>query len=159
MAVPAMTDADLRDATASPADAAAPLLRTEALTKHFRIGGALSRHLLHAVDEVSISIGERQIVALAGESGSGKSTVARLLAKLYRPTGGEIYLQGRALSAIRSRHDVLRYRGEVPMVFQDPFASINPVFRVSHGVMRCLRLHRTELSAAQRQEEAEQVFA
>jgi peptide/nickel transport system ATP-binding protein len=134
------------------------LLHTEGLTKHFRIGSALSRRTLHAVDDVSISIGERQIVALAGESGSGKSTVARLLAKLYRPTSGEVYLQGRALSAIRSRQDVLRYRGEVPMVFQDPFASINPVFRVSHGVLRCLRLHRPELSASQRQQEAERVF-
>jgi oligopeptide/dipeptide ABC transporter ATP-binding protein len=136
----------------------APLLRTEGLTKHFRIGNALSRNTLHAVDDVSIAIGEREIVALAGESGSGKSTVARLLAKLYRPTGGEIYFQGKPLSAIRSRKDVLGYRGDVPMVFQDPFASINPVFRVSHGVLRCLKLHRPELSAHQRHEEAERVF-
>jgi peptide/nickel transport system ATP-binding protein len=135
-----------------------PLLRTEGLTKHFRIGNALSRKTLHAVDDVGIAIGERQIVALAGESGSGKSTVARLLAKLYRPTGGEIYFQGKPLSAIRSRKDVLRYRGDVPMVFQDPFASINPVFRVSHGVLRCLKLHRPELSAHQRHAEAERVF-
>jgi peptide/nickel transport system ATP-binding protein len=137
---------------------ATPLLRTDGLTKHFRIGNALSRDTLHAVDDVSISIGERQIVALAGESGSGKSTVARLLAKLYQPTGGEIYFQGRPLSAIRFRRDLLRYRGDVPMVFQDPFASINPVFRVSHGVLRGLKLHRPELTARQRQEEAERVF-
>jgi peptide/nickel transport system ATP-binding protein len=134
------------------------LLRTEGLTKHFRIGSALSRATLHAVDDVAISIGERQIVALAGESGSGKSTMARLLAKLYQPTSGEIYFQGRPLSRIRSRRDVLRYRGEVPMVFQDPFASINPVFRVSHGMLRSLRLHRPELSDGQRHEEAERVF-
>jgi peptide/nickel transport system ATP-binding protein len=134
------------------------LLRTEGLTKHFRIGGAFSRRTLHAVDDVSISIGERQIVALAGESGSGKSTLARLLARLYKPTAGEIFYQGKPLSAARSRADLLRYRGDVPMVFQDPFASINPVFRVSHGVMRCLKLHRPELSAEQRQEEAERVF-
>jgi peptide/nickel transport system ATP-binding protein len=134
------------------------VLRTDGLTKHFKIGGALSRRTLHAVDDVSISIGERQIVALAGESGSGKSTIARLLARLYKPTGGEIYFQGRPLSAIRSRRDVLRYRGDVPMVFQDPFSSINPVFRVSHGVLRCLKLHRPELSAEQRREAAEQVF-
>jgi len=136
------------------------LLRTEGLTKHFHIGRALSRHrhYLHAVDDLDISIGERQIVAVAGESGSGKSTLARLLAKLYKPTSGEIYFQGKPLSAVRSRRDVLRYRGEVPMVFQDPFASFNPVFRVSHGVMRCLKLHRGELSAGQRHEEAERVF-
>jgi len=141
-----------------PAMTGGELLYTEGLTKHFRIGSALSRQTLHAVDDVSISIGERQIVALAGESGSGKSTMARLLAKLYKPTSGEIYLEGRPLSAIRSRRDVLRYRGEVPMVFQDPFASINPVFRVSHGIMRCLKLHRPELSGAERQHEAERVF-
>ncbi len=134
------------------------LLRTAGLTKHFRIGGALSRHTLHAVDDVSISVGERQIVALAGESGSGKSTLARLLARLYKPTGGEIIYQGRPLSAVRSRADLLRYRGDVPMVFQDPFASINPVFRVSHGVLRSLKLHRPDLSPVRRREEAERVF-
>ena len=129
-----MTDhAAIADDRPGQADGSA-ILRTEGLTKHFRIGGAMSRATLHAVDDVSISIGERQIVALAGESGSGKSTMARLLAKLYKPTSGEIYFEGKPLSAIRSRRDVLRYRGEVPMVFQDPFASINPVFRVSHGV-------------------------
>jgi peptide/nickel transport system ATP-binding protein len=158
MAVPIMTDqAAIADSRPGRADGL-PILRTEGLTRHFRIGNTLSRATLHAVDDVSISIGERQIVALAGESGSGKSTMARLLAKLYRPTSGEIYFQGKPLSAIRSRRDVLRYRGEVPMVFQDPFASINPVFRVSHGVMRGLRLHRPELSSHQRQEEAERVF-
>ena len=145
-------------ALADDQDPAPPLLRTEGLTKHFKIGGALSRQKLHAVDDVSISIGERQIVALAGESGSGKSTIARLLARLYKPTGGEIHFQGRPLSAIRSRQDVLRYRGDVPMVFQDPFASINPVFRVSHGVLRCLKLHRPELSTEQRRAAAVQVF-
>jgi peptide/nickel transport system ATP-binding protein len=134
------------------------LLRTEGLTKHFRIGGAFSRRMLHAVDDVSISIGEREIVALAGESGSGKSTFARLLARLYKPTSGEIFYQGKPLSRARSRADLLRYRGDVPMVFQDPFSSINPVFRVSHGVLRSLKLHRPELSADQRSEEAERVF-
>jgi peptide/nickel transport system ATP-binding protein len=135
-----------------------PLLRTEDLTKHFKIGKALSRLTLHAVDGVSLAIGDREIVALAGESGSGKSTIARLLAKLYQPTSGEIYFQGQAVSAIRSRQDRLRYSGLVPMVFQDPFSSINPVHRISHGVLRGLKLHRPELTAAQRQAEAERVF-
>ena len=134
------------------------LLRTERLSKHFKIGNALSRRSLHAVDDVSVTIGERQIVALAGESGSGKSTVARLLAKIYQPTSGEIYFQGTALSNITSRAERLRYSGDAPMVFQDPFASINPVFRVSHGVLRALELHRPELSADERYAEACRVF-
>jgi peptide/nickel transport system ATP-binding protein len=135
-----------------------PLLRTAGLAKHFKIGGALSRRTLHAVDDVSLAIGEREIVALAGESGSGKSTIARLLAKLYRPTAGEIYFQGQPVSGLRSRADTLRYTGLVPMVFQDPFSSINPVLRISHGILRGLKLHRPELSAAQRRAEAERVF-
>jgi oligopeptide/dipeptide ABC transporter ATP-binding protein len=135
-----------------------PLLRTERLSRHFKIGNALSRRVLHAVDDVSLSIGERQIVALAGESGSGKSTIARLLARLYKPTSGEIYFQGRPLSALRSRPDLLRYSGLVPMVFQDPFSSLNPVFPVSHGVLRGLKLHRPELSREQRYTEALRVF-
>jgi oligopeptide/dipeptide ABC transporter ATP-binding protein len=146
-----------------PSPAAAPdddaaLLRTEGLTKHFRIGNAIAQKKLHAVDGVNLSVGERQIVALAGESGSGKSTIARLLARIYQPTSGQIYFQGRALSSMRSRADRLHYSGLVPMVFQDPFASINPVFRVSHGVQRSLKLHRPDLSAEQREAEAERVF-
>jgi peptide/nickel transport system ATP-binding protein len=136
----------------------AQLLRVEHLSRHFKIGGLFSRQLLHAVDDVNFGIGEREIVALAGESGSGKSTIARLLARIYKPTAGEIYFEGKPVSQIRSRRDQLRYSGLVPMVFQDPFASINPVFRVQHGVLRCLKLHRQDLSAAQRLDEARRVF-
>ncbi len=135
-----------------------PLLRTEGLTKHFRIGNALSRRTLHAVDDVSLTIGEREIVALAGESGSGKSTIARLLARVYRPTSGEVFFEGKKLSSIRSRPDRLRYSGLAPMVFQDPFASINPVFRVSHGIMRGLKLHRKDLTSKEMYQEACRVF-
>jgi peptide/nickel transport system ATP-binding protein len=134
------------------------LLRTEHLTRHFKIGGVLSRRMLHAVDDVNFTIGEREIVALAGESGSGKSTIARVLARIYKPTAGEIYFEGKPVSRIRSRRDALRYSGLVPMVFQDPFASMNPVFRVEHGVLRSLKLHRPELSGQQRAEEAARVF-
>ena len=141
-----------------PDDPDRELLRAEHLTRYFKIGGALARHTLHAVDDVNFSIGRREIVALAGESGSGKSTIARLLARIYKPTAGEISYEGKPLSQLRSRRDRLRYSGQVPMVFQDPFASLNPVFRVSHGVLRSLKLHRPELSESQRRDEAARVF-
>jgi oligopeptide/dipeptide ABC transporter ATP-binding protein len=150
---------DQQTATQPETVANAPLLRTDKLTRHFRIGGGLQRKTLHAVDDVSLEIGRREIVAVAGESGSGKSTIARLLARIYKPTSGEIYFEGRPISRFRSRSDVLAYRSDVPMVFQDPFASINPVFRVSHGVKRSLKLHRPELSARQQHDEAERVFS
>jgi oligopeptide/dipeptide ABC transporter ATP-binding protein len=138
---------------------APPLLQAKALTKHFRLGGMLAKQTLHAVDDVDLTIHEREIVALVGESGSGKSTIARLLAQIYTPTSGEIYYRGRPLSHLRSRKDMNWYRGEVPMVFQDPFSAFNPVHRISHGLMRNLALHRRELHGAERRKEAERVSA
>ena len=141
-----------------PEQPSAQLLSAEHLTRPFKIGGMTSRRTLHAVDDVNFSIGQREIVALVGESGSGKSTIARLLARIYKPTAGQISYEGKSLSAMRSRRDRLRYSGQVPMVFQDPFSSMNPVFKVSHGVLRSLKLHRPELSARQRLDEAARVF-
>jgi peptide/nickel transport system ATP-binding protein len=133
------------------------LLETVGLTKHFKIGGNVSRRTLHAVDDVNLSIDRQEIVALVGESGSGKSTIARLLARVYQPTSGEIRYQDRPLSSMRTRRQTLAYRGDVPMVFQDPFSSLNPAYRVAHGIMRGLKLHRRDLNRAQRREEAVRV--
>jgi peptide/nickel transport system ATP-binding protein len=135
----------------------APLIETRGLTKHFKIGGSLSRKSLHAVDDADLVISGNEIVALVGESGSGKSTLARLLARVYRPTRGEILYQGHPLSSMRTRRQMLSYRSDVPMVFQDPFSSLNPAFRVAHGILRGLALHRPELDRAQRRAEAERV--
>jgi peptide/nickel transport system ATP-binding protein len=135
-----------------------PLLRTVDLTRHFRLGGMFSKQVLHAVDDFNMTVREREIVALVGESGSGKSTIARLLARVYAPTRGEIYYRGRPVHRMSSRRSLRWYRGEVAMVFQDPFSAFNPVFRVSHGVMRNLVLHRPELNREQRRQEARRVF-
>jgi peptide/nickel transport system ATP-binding protein len=146
------------DAPEKSVNTSEPLLRAEDLTKHFRLGGVFAKNMLHAVDDFNFTIGEKEIVALVGESGSGKSTIARLLAKVYAPTRGEILYRGRPLKQLRSRKDLMWYRGEVAMVFQDPFSAFNPVFRVAHGVMRNLALHRPELDRDQRRVEAERVF-
>ena len=136
-----------------------PLIRTVDLTRHFNLGGMFAKkRVLHAVDDFNVTIHEHEIVALVGESGSGKSTMARLLAKVYPPTRGDIQYRGRQLRKLRSRKDMLWYRGEVAMVLQDPFSAFNPVFRISHGVMRNLALHRPELSRHDRRAEAARVF-
>jgi peptide/nickel transport system ATP-binding protein len=135
-----------------------PLLRTEGLTRHFHVGPLFSKQILHAVDEVDLTIGKGEIVALVGESGSGKSTIARLLARVYKPTKGEIYFEGRPVSALRSRRQRLAYSGEVSMVFQDPYSSLNPAYRVSHAITRGLTLHRRRIRRRGRVSEVEQAL-
>ena len=134
-----------------------PLLRTVGLTRHFRVGKLLSRQKLHAVDDVDLSIGRGEIVALVGESGSGKSTIARLLARVYKPTSGEIYFEGKPVSRMRSRKRRLAYSSNVPMVFQDPYSSINPAYRIAHAIGRAVRLHRG-LGRKERTQELERVL-
>jgi peptide/nickel transport system ATP-binding protein len=134
------------------------LLRTEGLTRYFRVGKMTSRQTLHAVDDVDLTIGRGQIVALVGESGSGKSTIARMLALVYKPTRGEIWFEGKPLSRLRGRSSRLAYSGDVPMVFQDPYSSLNPAYRISHGIARGLKLHRGDLSAAERRGELNRVL-
>jgi peptide/nickel transport system ATP-binding protein len=134
-----------------------PILEARDLTRVFRVGGFADRHELHAVDNADFAINESEIVALVGESGSGKSTIARLLAQVYTPSSGDILFEGTPLSHLKSRGDQMRYRAAVPMVFQDPFSSLNPSYRVSHGILRGLKLHRPELDADGRRAEAERV--
>ena len=121
--------------------AAAPL-EVQGLMKRFPIGSAVRRAHVHAVDDVSFELRPGTITALVGESGSGKSTVARLLAHLYEPTSGAVLFEGSDVTRVRRRKDVLHYRSQVQMIFQDPFGSLNPVKTVRHHVERPLRIHR-----------------
>jgi peptide/nickel transport system ATP-binding protein len=109
------------------------------------------------VDGVDLTIGRGEIVALVGESGSGKSTIARLVARIYKPTSGEIYFEGKPISGLRTRRKRLAYSAEVPMVFQDPYSSLNPAYRVAHGISRAIALHRN-LGRAERKREVERVL-
>jgi peptide/nickel transport system ATP-binding protein len=122
-----------------------PVLEAASLTRHFPLqtGTALGRRtLLRAVQDVDLSLRPGAVTALVGESGSGKSTVARLLALLDRPTAGAIRYGDLDATRLRGRRKVLRYRSQVQLIFQDPFASLNPAKRVEHHVARPLRIHR-----------------
>ncbi len=116
-------------------------LEVRNLRKDFRLRNGLSSTVLHAVDDVSFTLAPHRTVALVGESGSGKSTIARIIAKLETPTSGEVLLDGRPTSP-RATAD---YRRQVQMVFQDPFASLNPFHSISHHIERPLRIHHPEL--------------
>ena len=116
-------------------------LEVRDLTKRFPIGGALMRSQVHAVEDVTFELRPGTITALVGESGSGKSTVARLLAHLYPPSAGAVLFEGNDVARVRRRRDVLRYRSQVQIIFQDPFGSLNPVKTIRHHVERPLRIH------------------
>ena len=117
-------------------------LEVRDLSKRFPVGGAVRRSRVHAVEDVSFGLRPGTITALVGESGSGKTTVARLLARLYDPTAGAVLFDGSDVSRVRRRRDVLRYRSQVQIIFQDPFGSLNPVKTIRHHIERPLRIHR-----------------
>ncbi|MEV0271049.1 ABC transporter ATP-binding protein [Hamadaea sp. NPDC050747] len=110
-------------------------LEVQNLSKVFTVRDQGKRTRLTAVDDVSFSLRSGETVALVGESGSGKSTIARMLARLTRPTSGSIRLDGRPPGSKRD------YRGQVQMVFQDPFASLNPAHSIGYHLRRPLLLH------------------
>ncbi len=107
------------------------------VSKDFKIGRGQT---LHAVRDVSFNLYRGAVVALVGESGSGKSTAARLLAGQEHLTSGVIRLDGKP-AEVSSRSDFRRYKSHVQLVFQDPFASLNPVHTVRYHIERPVKLH------------------
>ncbi len=116
-------------------------LEVQGLSKRFPIGSAFRRSHVHAVEDVSFELRPGTITALVGESGSGKSTVARLLARLHDPSSGAVLFGGSDIARVRHRRDTIRYRSQVQIIFQDPFASLNPVKTVRHHLERPLHIH------------------
>jgi peptide/nickel transport system ATP-binding protein len=117
-----------------------PLLEIVGLSKTFPAGGFPARRR-SVLDDVSFALHSGEIVALVGESGSGKSTLARIVARLEQADAGALKLDGADVLRTEPRHASLAYRARVQMVFQDPFASLNPVHRVRHHLARPLLVH------------------
>ena len=122
-------------------------LEARDLVKDFRLRDGLRLSTLHAVKGASFTLEPGRTIALVGESGSGKSTIARMIAKLERPTSGQILLDGKP-SGTRGAA-LAAYRSDVQMVFQDPFASLNPFHSIAHHLERPLRIHHPSLTQVQ----------
>ena len=109
------------------------------LSKTYLLRSGLRFSRLQAVQEVSFELSPGRTLALVGQSGSGKSTIAKLLMQLERPTSGTLLLDGAPIG--RRGRALADYRHEVQMVFQDPFASLNPFHSIGHHIERPLLLH------------------
>jgi ABC-type glutathione transport system ATPase component len=120
-------------------------LEMRGVTKDYRIREQWRTERLRAVDDVSFVLEPGRTTALVGQSGSGKSTVAKMLMRLERPTSGEILLDGTPIG--RGRAAQRAYRSQVQMVFQDPFGSLNPHHTIAHHLARPVALHHRDMSA------------
>ena len=100
------------------------LLQVEHLVKHFPVPGK-RRSVVHAVDDVSFSIRKGETLGLVGESGCGKSTIAKSIVRMFKPTSGSIFLDSTDISGLNSK-ELKPYRKRMQMVFQDPYSSLNP---------------------------------
>ena len=125
-------------------DGTAPLLEVRDLVKHFPIksGVLFDRQVgaVRAVDGVSLSVAPGETVGLVGESGCGKSTLARTILQLLAPTSGSVRFDGREIAGMSARQ-LRPLRREMQMIFQDPYASLNPRKRVGQIVGGPLKLH------------------
>src|SRR5215813_8663244 len=122
------------DVTATNGD----LVEVRELVKHFPIDG--SDDVVRAVDGVSFSILRGETLGLVGESGCGKSTVGRCLLRLIEPTSGEVSFEGRNVLSMR-KSELRELRREMQIVFQDPYASLNPLMNLGNIVAEPLIIH------------------
>lgn len=127
------------------------LLNVRGLTKHFAMSSTFgkARQVLRAVDGVSFSINEDSVVAIVGESGCGKSTVARLILRLITPTSGSVLFKGKDIFSL-NKIELKAFRKSAQIIFQDPFASLNPRRTVYDTVSEPLVIHKLALRAEMR---------
>jgi peptide/nickel transport system ATP-binding protein len=119
------------------------VLEARGLTKHFKVakkgrGQGRGRAIVRAAEDVNLVLEAGRVTAVVGESGSGKTTVSRMLAQLTKPTAGQILLEGKPAKS----YSIRAYRNKIQMVFQDPFASLNPVHSVRYHLARPLKIHK-----------------
>ena len=120
------------------------LLEVKQLKKYFPIRSQLLKRevgAVKAVDGVTFSLNTGETIGIVGESGCGKSTLGRVLMKVYEPTGGEIYFGGRDITRLRGA-ELKEHRKQIQMIFQDPYASLNPKMRVRDIVAEPLWVNR-----------------
>ena len=136
--------------SSAEADPGHPLVRVRGLARYFDASAPLlnrllageGRRTLRAVDGIEFAIPRGQTLSLVGESGCGKSTVARLVVGLYVPTRGSIEFDGQDIAKLKGQNEIAALRRRLQIIFQDPYASLNPRWRVRDIVAEPIRVHR-----------------
>ncbi len=138
-------------AVSAAENASGAILEARHLQKRFplrRFNPFGVQRAVHAIEDSSLALYPGRATALVGESGSGKTTIARMLARLYTPTAGSIQFKGQPVKLTRSAN-LRTYRRHIQLIFQDPFASLNPVHDVRYHLSRPLRLYGHARTSAQ----------
>ncbi len=135
-----------------------PIVRVEHLEKQFTIrrGAAGKKCRIHAVDDVSFEIRRGETLGLVGESGCGKSTLGRTILKVYEPDAGRIFCDGTDITGL-DRHQMRPWRKRMQMIFQDPYASLNPRFTVGELISEPMKIYGTH-SEQEREERVQELL-
>ena len=130
------------------------ILEVKHLKQYFKNG----RNVTKAVDDVSFNIYEGETFGLVGESGSGKTTTGRSTLQLYKPTSGEVIFEGKNVADLKSRADKLAFTRDAQMIFQDPYASLNPRMTVEDIIAEGLDIHHLVKNKDERTERVEELL-
>lgn len=130
------------------------ILEVKHLKQYFKNG----RNVTKAVDDVSFDIYEGETFGLVGESGSGKTTTGRSILQLYKPTSGEVIFEGKNVENLKSRADKLAFTRDAQMIFQDPYASLNPRMTVEDIIAEGLDIHHLVKDKAERSKRVEDLL-
>lgn len=123
------------------------ILEVKNLKQYFNAG---TKNEVRAVDDITFDIYKGETFGLVGESGSGKSTTGRSIIRLYNPTAGEIDFEGTKVNEISSKKDLLQFRRDMQMIYQDPYASLNPKMKIRDIIAEGIDIH--GLAASKRTE-------
>lgn len=134
------------------------ILEVKNLKMHFDVtkGVFAPKQICKAVDDVTLHIGKGETLGLVGESGCGKSTLGRAVVRIYKPTGGEVLFKGVNISGMSSKQ-LLQYRKDIQMVFQDPYSSLNPRLTVGEIIREPMDVHRLH-SRKEREEKVQELM-
>ncbi|KRL05650.1 ABC transporter ATP-binding protein [Liquorilactobacillus oeni] len=131
------------------------LLEVKHLKQYFNVGKSDE---VKAVDDVSFDIYEGETFGLVGESGSGKTTTGRSIIHLYNPTDGQIIFDGKDISKMKSKEETLAFRRKMQMIFQDPYASLNPRMKIKDIVAEGIDIHHLVKNDAERSKKVEDLL-